>query len=133
MYSCSPLKHTIKLYLIFPSSPPGKRESLYLTEGGREAFDQLYRLWEGQMRVVSTSTPSPVLPLPQDSQTQLVSDLLNVLIGVASTTFPLNQVCCLLFVYEALSCSEIQLICWVGVHQIQMGRCRQPNQWRLCA
>ncbi|XP_058500752.1 gamma-tubulin complex component 6 [Solea solea] len=71
--------------------PPGKRESLYLTEGGREAFDQLYRLWEGEMRVVSTGTPSPVLSLPLDSQTQLVSDLLNVLIGVASTTFPLNQ------------------------------------------
>ncbi|XP_044048809.1 gamma-tubulin complex component 6 isoform X2 [Siniperca chuatsi] len=71
--------------------PPGKKESLYLTEGGREAFDQLYRLWEGEMRVVSTSTPSPLLPLPLDSQTQLVSDLLNVLIGVASTTFPLNQ------------------------------------------
>ncbi|KAM6937282.1 gamma-tubulin complex component 6 [Xenentodon cancila] len=71
--------------------PPGKRESFYLTEGGREAFDQLYRLWEGEMRVVSTNTPSPVLPLPLDSQTQLVSDLLNVLIGVASTTFPLSQ------------------------------------------
>uniref|UniRef100_UPI0037E8CC8F gamma-tubulin complex component 6 n=1 Tax=Semicossyphus pulcher TaxID=241346 RepID=UPI0037E8CC8F len=71
--------------------PPGKRESLYLTEGGREAFDQLYRLWEGELRVVSTGTPSPLLPLPLDSQTQLVSDLLNVLIGVASTTFPLNQ------------------------------------------
>ncbi|XP_071349874.1 gamma-tubulin complex component 6 [Trachinotus anak] len=71
--------------------PPGKRESFYLTERGREAFDQLYRLWEGEMRVVSTSTPSPILPLPLDSQTQLVSDLLNVLIGVASTTFPLNQ------------------------------------------
>ncbi|KAF7659421.1 hypothetical protein LDENG_00298380 [Lucifuga dentata] len=71
--------------------PPGKRESLFLTEGGREAFDQLYRLWEGEIRVVNTSTPSPLLPLPLDSQTQLVSDLLNVLIGVASTTFPLNQ------------------------------------------
>ncbi|KAF3688593.1 Gamma-tubulin complex component 6 [Channa argus] len=71
--------------------PPGKRESLYLTEGGREVFDQLYRLWEGEMRVLSTSTPSPILLLPLDSQTQLVSDLLNVLIGVASTTFPLNQ------------------------------------------
>uniref|UniRef100_A0A8C7ZZA9 Gamma-tubulin complex component 6 n=2 Tax=Oryzias sinensis TaxID=183150 RepID=A0A8C7ZZA9_9TELE len=71
--------------------PPGKHESLYLTEGGREAFDQLYRLWEGQMRVVSMNTPSPILPLPLDSQTQLVSDLLNVLIGVASSTFPLNQ------------------------------------------
>ncbi|KAJ3596152.1 hypothetical protein NHX12_002561 [Muraenolepis orangiensis] len=72
--------------------PPGHRELPYVTEGGREAFDQLYRLWEGQMRVVCTaSTPSPVLPLPLDSQTQLVSDLLNVLIGVASTTFPLGQ------------------------------------------
>ncbi|CAL8260991.1 unnamed protein product [Merluccius merluccius] len=72
--------------------PPGNRELPYVTEGGREAFDQLYRLWEGQMRVVSTvETPSPILPLPLDSQTQLVSDLLNVLIGVASTTFPLSQ------------------------------------------
>ncbi|KAM7414939.1 hypothetical protein PAMA_019657 [Pampus argenteus] len=71
--------------------PPGNRESLYLTEGGREAFDKLYRLWEGEIRVVSTSTPSPLLPMPLDSQTQLVSDLLNMLIGVASTTFPLNQ------------------------------------------
>lgn len=44
------------------------------------------------MRVVSSSTPSPLLPLPQDSQGQLVSDLLNMLIGVASTSFPLNQV-----------------------------------------
>lgn len=78
--------------LFCPASPPGKRESLYLTEGGREAFDQLYRLWEGQMRVVSSSTPSPLLPLPQDSQAQLVSHLLNMLIGVASTSFPLNQV-----------------------------------------
>lgn len=57
------------------------------------AFDQLYRLWEGEMRLVSsTHTPSPLLPLPLDSQTQLVKDLLNVLIGVASTTFPLNLV-----------------------------------------
>uniref|UniRef100_A0A8C4ZBD5 Adaptor protein, phosphotyrosine interaction, PH domain and leucine zipper containing 2 n=1 Tax=Gadus morhua TaxID=8049 RepID=A0A8C4ZBD5_GADMO len=72
--------------------PPGNRELPYVTEGGREAFDQLYRLWEGQMRVVSTvETPSPILPLPLDSQTQLVSDLLNVLIGVESTTFPLTQ------------------------------------------
>ncbi|XP_061577068.1 gamma-tubulin complex component 6 isoform X2 [Cololabis saira] len=71
--------------------PPGKRGSFYLTEGGREAFDQLYRLWEGEMRVVCANTPSPVLPLPLDSQKQLVFDLLNVLIGVASTTFPLSQ------------------------------------------
>ncbi|KAM4553698.1 gamma-tubulin complex component 6 [Fundulus diaphanus] len=71
--------------------PPGKRESLFLTEGGRETFDQLYRLWEGEMRVASSGASSPVLMLPLDSQTQLVSNLLNVLLGVASTTFPLNQ------------------------------------------
>ncbi|XP_061629663.1 gamma-tubulin complex component 6 isoform X1 [Phyllopteryx taeniolatus] len=71
--------------------PPGRRESLYLSESGREGFDQLYRLWEGEMRVVSASVPSPLIPLPVDSQGQLVGDLLNVLIGVASTTFPLNQ------------------------------------------
>uniref|UniRef100_A0A8C6TV71 Gamma-tubulin complex component 6 n=1 Tax=Neogobius melanostomus TaxID=47308 RepID=A0A8C6TV71_9GOBI len=52
---------------------PGNRESLFVTESGREAFDQLYRLWEG------------------DTQAQLVTDVLNVLIGVASTTFPLNK------------------------------------------
>uniref|UniRef100_A0A8C5D1E0 Gamma-tubulin complex component 6 n=1 Tax=Gouania willdenowi TaxID=441366 RepID=A0A8C5D1E0_GOUWI len=72
--------------------PPGERDSLYLTEAGREAFDQLYRLWEGEVRIVSMDTPSPILPLPLDSQTQLVSDLLNVLIGVESTTFILNKV-----------------------------------------
>uniref|UniRef100_A0A672FQJ9 Gamma-tubulin complex component 6 n=1 Tax=Salarias fasciatus TaxID=181472 RepID=A0A672FQJ9_SALFA len=43
------------------------------------------------IRALSSNAPSPVLPLPLDSQKQLVSDLLNVLIGVASTTFPLNQ------------------------------------------
>lgn len=47
--------------------------------------------------MVGTSTPSPLVPLPLDSQAQLVSDLLNVLIGVASTTFPLNQVGVALF------------------------------------
>ncbi|XP_047247486.1 gamma-tubulin complex component 6 isoform X1 [Girardinichthys multiradiatus] len=71
--------------------PPGKKESIFLTEGGRETFDQLYRLREGEMRVVTSGASSPIFMLPQDSQKQLVSDLLNVLIGVASTTFPLNQ------------------------------------------
>lgn len=64
------------------------------------------------MRVVSTSTPSPVLPLPLDSQTQLVSDLLNVLIGVASTTFPLNQVHFIIVIYQSLKCDKMQLICF---------------------
>ncbi|KAI7812260.1 putative gamma-tubulin complex component 6-like [Triplophysa rosa] len=72
--------------------PPGQTDAPYLTEAGREAFDQLYRLWEGEMRnVLSTQTPSPLLPLPLDCQSQLVKDVLNVLIGVASATFPLNE------------------------------------------
>lgn len=74
-------------------SPPGQKEPPYLTEAGREAFDQLYRLWEGEMRnILSTQTPSPLLPLPLDCQSQLVKDVLNVLIGVSSATFPLNEV-----------------------------------------
>ncbi|XP_048015468.1 gamma-tubulin complex component 6 isoform X1 [Megalobrama amblycephala] len=72
--------------------PPGQKEPPYLTEAGREAFDQLYRLWEGEMRnILSTQTPSPLLPLPLDCQSQLVKDVLNVLIGVSSATFPLNE------------------------------------------
>ncbi|XP_016107118.1 gamma-tubulin complex component 6 [Sinocyclocheilus grahami] len=72
--------------------PPGQKEPPYLTEAGREAFDQLYRLWEGEMRnILSTQTPSPLLPLPLDCQSQLVKDVLNVLIGVSSVTFPLNE------------------------------------------
>lgn len=107
------MSENVKKYthFVFTTSPPGKRESLYLTEGGRETFDQLYRLWEGEMRVVSTSTPSPVVPLPLDSQTQLVSDLLNVLIGVASTTFPLNQVYFAIIIHQSLKCNKVQLIC----------------------
>lgn len=103
MYLCfqflSPfVEQNIVFQSVSTTSPPGKRESLYLTEGGREAFDQLYRLLEGEMRVMSSSTPSPILMLPLDSQTQLVSDLLNMLIGVASTTFPLNQVHFIIFI-----------------------------------
>ncbi|XP_039522007.1 gamma-tubulin complex component 6 isoform X2 [Pimephales promelas] len=72
--------------------PPGQKDPPYLTEAGREAFDQLYRLWEGEMRnVLATQTPSPLLPLPLDCQSQLVKDVLNVLIGVSSATFPLNE------------------------------------------
>lgn len=73
-------------------SPPGRKEVPYLTEAGREAFDHLYRLWEDQVRALSSSITMAVLPLPLLSQTQLVADLLNMLIGVASGTFPLNPV-----------------------------------------
>uniref|UniRef100_A0A8C6WR78 Gamma-tubulin complex component 6 n=1 Tax=Neogobius melanostomus TaxID=47308 RepID=A0A8C6WR78_9GOBI len=68
-------------------------EALRTFEPGRR------RCWEsvavpsvgGGMKVLSGDTPSPLLPLPQDTQAQLVTDVLNVLIGVASTTFPLNK------------------------------------------
>nr|XP_023699251.1 gamma-tubulin complex component 6-like isoform X1 [Paramormyrops kingsleyae] len=72
--------------------PPGRKEVPYLTEAGREAFDHLYRLWEDQVRALSSIITMAVLPLPLLSQTQLVADLLNMLIGVASGTFPLNPV-----------------------------------------
>ncbi|XP_018610363.2 gamma-tubulin complex component 6 isoform X2 [Scleropages formosus] len=71
--------------------PPGKKEDPYLTEAGREAFDHLYRLREGEMRVVCSDN-SALPPTPQHSQKQLVADFLNVLIGVTSDTFLLNQV-----------------------------------------
>lgn len=84
--------HLSSFFFLF-FSPPGQKEPPYLTEAGREAFDQLYRLWEGEMRnILSTQTPSPLLPLPLDCQSQLVKDVLNVLIGVSSATFPLNEV-----------------------------------------
>uniref|UniRef100_A0A8C9WPU1 Gamma-tubulin complex component 6 n=1 Tax=Scleropages formosus TaxID=113540 RepID=A0A8C9WPU1_SCLFO len=70
--------------------PPGKKEDPYLTEAGREAFDHLYRLREGEMRVVCSDN-SALPPTPQHSQKQLVADFLNVLIGVTSDTFLLNQ------------------------------------------
>ncbi|KAJ8245696.1 hypothetical protein GJAV_G00273510 [Gymnothorax javanicus] len=73
--------------------PPGSKEDPYLTEAGRQAFDQLYQLWEGCIRALSTTLDSPPLPAPLHSQTELVGDVLNVLIGVASVTFPLNRAC----------------------------------------
>ncbi|XP_069048743.1 gamma-tubulin complex component 6 [Lepisosteus oculatus] len=72
--------------------PPGRKELPYLSEAGREAFDQLYQLREGGLQLLSTAAALPPSPLPLHTQTQLVTDVLNVLIGVASTTFPLDQV-----------------------------------------
>ncbi|XP_042648592.1 gamma-tubulin complex component 6 isoform X2 [Tyto alba] len=71
--------------------PPGKKEEPYLTEAGREAFDKFYKLQEGELQLFS----STVLQLPQlvlMKEPELVKDVLNVLIGVVSTTFSLNQV-----------------------------------------
>ncbi|XP_005994307.1 gamma-tubulin complex component 6 [Latimeria chalumnae] len=70
--------------------PPGKQEEPYLTEAGREAFDQLYRLREGELQILNGT----LLQLPQLvllKEAELVKDVLNVLIGVVSSTFSLNQ------------------------------------------
>ncbi|RMC10239.1 hypothetical protein DUI87_13041 [Hirundo rustica rustica] len=70
--------------------PPGKKEEPYLTEAGREAFDKFYKLREGELQLFTNT----VLQLPQlvlVKEPELVKDVLNVLIGVVSTTFSLNQ------------------------------------------
>lgn len=72
-------------------SPPGKKEEPYLTEAGRDAFDKFYKLREGDLQLFTDT----VLQLPQlvlVKEPELVKDVLNVLIGVVSTTFSLNQV-----------------------------------------
>ncbi|XP_066447969.1 gamma-tubulin complex component 6 isoform X1 [Eleutherodactylus coqui] len=70
--------------------PPGKREDPYLTEAGREAFDKMYKIFEGNLQILSnTILPSPAHVMLKESE--LVKDVLNVLIGVVSTTFSFNQ------------------------------------------
>ncbi|MEE6481093.1 hypothetical protein FKM82_012751 [Ascaphus truei] len=70
--------------------PPGKKEDPYLTEGGREAFDRFYKLYEGELQILnSTIFQSPQLVMHKEPE--LVKDVLNALIGVVSTTFSFNQ------------------------------------------
>ncbi|XP_073508207.1 gamma-tubulin complex component 6 isoform X2 [Phyllobates terribilis] len=70
--------------------PPGKREDPYLTEAGREAFDKMYKIYEGNLQMLSnTILQSPVYVMLKESE--LVKDVLNVLIGVVSATFSFNQ------------------------------------------
>uniref|UniRef100_A0A6I8NW51 Gamma-tubulin complex component 6 n=1 Tax=Ornithorhynchus anatinus TaxID=9258 RepID=A0A6I8NW51_ORNAN len=70
--------------------PPGKKEEPFLTEAGREAFDHFYRLREGELQVLSGSFLQPP-QLVLLKERQLVKDALNVLIGVGSATFSLDQ------------------------------------------
>ncbi|XP_072922503.1 gamma-tubulin complex component 6 isoform X2 [Hemitrygon akajei] len=70
--------------------PPGKKERLYLTEAGREAFDKFYQLRVGQLQLISGTLLHPT-PVILQKESELVKDVLNVLIGVASMTFLLNQ------------------------------------------
>ncbi|XP_063783221.1 gamma-tubulin complex component 6 [Pseudophryne corroboree] len=70
--------------------PPGKREEPYLTEAGREAFDKMYKIYEGTLQILSnTIVQCPAYVMVKESE--LVKDVLNVLIGVVSTTFSFNQ------------------------------------------
>ncbi|XP_067420446.1 gamma-tubulin complex component 6 isoform X2 [Emydura macquarii macquarii] len=70
--------------------PPGKKEEPYLTEAGREAFDKFYRLREGVLELFN-NTILQLPPLVLMKESELVKDVLNVLIGVVSATFSLNQ------------------------------------------
>ncbi|XP_044943521.1 gamma-tubulin complex component 6 isoform X3 [Mustela putorius furo] len=70
--------------------PPGHREEPYLTEAGRDAFDRFCRLRHGELQVLGGGLlQAPQLVLVKECE--LVKDALNVLIGVASATFPLCQ------------------------------------------
>ncbi|XP_048410223.1 gamma-tubulin complex component 6 isoform X2 [Stegostoma tigrinum] len=70
--------------------PPGKKEEPYLTEAGREAFDRFYQLRESELQLIG-GTLLQSTPAILQKESELVKDVLNVLIGVASMTFSLNQ------------------------------------------
>ncbi|XP_017654074.1 gamma-tubulin complex component 6 isoform X2 [Nannospalax galili] len=70
--------------------PPGHRDEPYLTEAGRDAFDRFCRLRHGELQVLSEGllqAPKPLLV----TESELVKDSLNVLLGVVSATFSLCQ------------------------------------------
>ncbi|XP_070611488.1 gamma-tubulin complex component 6 [Erythrolamprus reginae] len=70
--------------------PPGKKEEPYLSEAGREAFDKFCRLREQELQLFSSTKfqfPQRVLV----REPEIVKDVLNVLIGVVSTSFSFNQ------------------------------------------
>uniref|UniRef100_A0A8C5NUV1 Gamma-tubulin complex component 6 n=1 Tax=Jaculus jaculus TaxID=51337 RepID=A0A8C5NUV1_JACJA len=70
--------------------PPGHREEPYLTEAGRDAFNWFCRLHRGELQTLSgglLQPPKPVLV----TESELVKDSLNVLLGVVSATFSLCQ------------------------------------------
>ncbi|XP_072257700.1 gamma-tubulin complex component 6 [Pyxicephalus adspersus] len=70
--------------------PPGKREDPYVTEAGREAFDKMYKIYEGGLQMLSNTTVQSASHVML-KEPELVNDVLNVLIGVVSSTFSFNQ------------------------------------------
>ncbi|KAM7116095.1 gamma-tubulin complex component 6 [Molossus nigricans] len=70
--------------------PPGHREEPYLTEAGRDAFDSFCRLCQGELQMLGGGLPQAEKPVLVQ-ECELVKDVLNVLIGVVSATFPLCQ------------------------------------------
>ncbi|XP_058046153.1 gamma-tubulin complex component 6 isoform X2 [Ahaetulla prasina] len=70
--------------------PPGKKEEPYLSEAGREAFDKFCRLREQELQLFS-NTKFQLLQRVLVKEPEIVKDVLNVLIGVVSTSFSFNQ------------------------------------------
>ncbi|XP_035678118.1 gamma-tubulin complex component 6-like [Branchiostoma floridae] len=72
---------------------PGPTEKPYLTEAGREVFDAMYTMVQRQVQesgLDSSTVQKPVSYMVQERD--LVRDARNVLIGVPSHTFILDQV-----------------------------------------
>ena len=67
-------------------------ERPYVTEAGPAVFDQLYELCVNQLSLVDPTLEMTVTRRVQMSD--LVTDALNVLIGVPSNIFCLNKVIC---------------------------------------
>ncbi|KAK9399527.1 Gamma-tubulin complex component 6 [Crotalus adamanteus] len=81
--------------------PPGKKEEPYLSEAGREAFDKFCRLREQELQLFSsTKFQFPQRVLVKESE--IVKDVLNVLIGVVSTSFSFNQAIQIFVVKEGI-------------------------------
>ncbi len=80
-----------KIIFIFNSNRKvHPREQLFVTESGCEVFDQLFELYFRQLHILDPSM-RPLTP-HRISMSQLVSDAINLLIGVPSHTFILDQV-----------------------------------------
>ncbi|XP_012881211.1 PREDICTED: gamma-tubulin complex component 6 isoform X2 [Dipodomys ordii] len=122
--------------------PPGHREEPYLTEAGRDAFDRLCRLRQGELQVLSgglLQAPRPVLV----KESELVKDSLNVLLGVVSATFSLCQPTQAFVVERGVHvagtspesiCSILSQVAEYGTHYMRLSHFSlQPVQGSMCS
>ncbi|XP_069855881.1 gamma-tubulin complex component 6 isoform X1 [Dipodomys merriami] len=122
--------------------PPGHREEPYLTEAGRDAFDRLCRLRQGELQVLSgglLQAPRPVLV----QESELVKDSLNVLLGVVSATFSLCQPTQAFVVERGVHvagtspesiCSILSQVAEYGTHYMRLSHFSlQPAQGSMCS